>query len=54
MTFKIKQDVLIPDLSKIVLENADFVFLMKAQVTRKRVILHKSFFMNYAWKSVKN
>ena len=25
-------------------ENADFVFLMKAQVTRKRVILHKSFY----------
>ena len=24
-------------------ENVDFVFLMKAQVTRKRVILHKSF-----------
>ena len=26
------------------MENADFVFLMKAQVTRKRIILHKSFF----------
>ena len=35
--------------TKMMLENADVVFLMKAQVTRKRVILHKSFFMNYAW-----
>ena len=27
---------------------------MKTQVTRKRVILHKSFSMNYAWKRVGN
>ena len=35
-------------------ENAVFVFFMKAQVARKRVILHKSFFINYAWESVGN
>ena len=28
-------------------EKADFVLLMKAQVTRKRVYLHKPFFTNY-------
>ena len=36
------------------LENADFMILMKAQVTRKRFVLHKSLFMNYACKSVGN
>ena len=44
----LKQDVLNPGLPKILRENADVVFLMKAQVTRKRVILHKLFFMNNA------
>ena len=43
-----------PGLPKILWQNADFLFLMKVQVTRKRVYLHKSFFMNYAWKSVGN
>ena len=36
---------------RILCENADFVFSMKAQVTGKRVILHKIFFMNYVWAS---
>ena len=31
-----------------------FVFLMKEQVAQKSVILHKSFFVKYAWASVGN
>ena len=33
---------------------ADFVFLVKAQITRKRINLPSSFFMNYARASVRN
>ena len=39
---------------KISCKNADFVFLMKAQVTRKTVNLRKSFFMNYVRSSAGN
>ena len=35
-------------------ENAAFTFFMKAQVARKGVILHNSFFMSYAWASIGN
>ena len=35
------------------LKIADFVFLMKPQVTRKRVNLHGSFCMNYVRASVR-
>ena len=35
-------------------EKSDFVFLMKAQVTRKRVYLLRSFFVNYVRASVGN
>ena len=41
-------------LPKILRENGDFVFVMKAKVTQKRVNLHKSFFMNYVRESVGN
>ena len=41
-------------LPKILWENADFGFLMKAQVVRNRVNLHKSFCMNYVRESVGN
>ena len=38
-------------LPRIMLGNADFVLLMKAQRTRKKTDLPKLFFVNYVWVS---
>ena len=42
----LKQRVLILGLLWILLGNADFVLLMKAQITRKKINLPKLFFVN--------
>ena len=44
MTLKITRQIL--GLLWIVLGNADFVLLMKAQITRKKINLPKLFFVN--------
>ena len=43
-----------PRLPKILSENADFILLIKAQIIRKRINLHKSFFMKYVRTNVVN
>ena len=43
----LKKCVRILRLPRILLGKADFVFLMKAQITRKKINLPKLFFVNY-------